>query len=101
MKMRVLLVVYDNEMFIEYFPQGLAYIAAVLLKEGYQVDVYSQDKHHYPDTHLTEYLNKNRYDVIGVGVIAGYYQYRKFLQKTISWLNKRGGNIIFREKHKL
>ena len=80
MKMRVLLVVYDNEMFIEYFPQGLAYIAAVLLKEGYQVDVYSQDKHHYPDTHLTEYLNKNRYDVIGVGVIAGYYQYRKLLK---------------------
>jgi len=28
--MRVLLVVYDNDAYIHWFPQGLAYIAAVL-----------------------------------------------------------------------
>jgi radical SAM superfamily enzyme YgiQ (UPF0313 family) len=78
--MRILLVVYDNGSYIHWFPQGLAYIAAVLLKEGYEVEIYHQDKEHYPDEHLTEYLNKNKFDVIGVSVIAGYYQYRKLLK---------------------
>lgn len=78
--MRILLVVYDNDSYIHWFPQGLAYIAAVLLKEGYDVEIYNQDKHHYPDEHLTEYLNKNKFDIIGLGVIAGYYQYRKLLK---------------------
>lgn len=78
--MRILLVVYDNDSYMHWFPQGLAYIASVLLKEGYEVEVYNQDKHHYPDEHLTEYLDKNTFDVIGVGIIAGYYQYRKLLK---------------------
>jgi len=77
--MKILLVVYDNASFIHWFPQGLAYIASVLQKAGYEVEIYSQDKHHYPDEHITEYLNKNRYDIVGVSVIAGYYQYRKLL----------------------
>ena len=77
--MRVLLVVYDNDSYIHWFPQGLAYIASVLLTEGYEVEIYSQDAHHYPEEHLTDYLNRNRFDAVGVGVIAGYYQYRKLL----------------------
>lgn len=78
--MRILLVVYDNESYIHWFPQGLAYIAAVLKKAGYEVEIYNQDRHHYPEPYLTEFLNKNKFDVIGVSVIAGYYQYRKLLQ---------------------
>ncbi|HPZ07436.1 MAG TPA: radical SAM protein [Candidatus Eremiobacteraeota bacterium] len=78
--MRILLIVYDNDSYIHWFPQGLAYIAAVLLKEGYEVVIYNQDKFHYPDEDLTEYLNKNKFDVIGVSIIAGYYQYRKLLK---------------------
>ena len=75
--MRILLVVYDNDSYIHWFPQGLAYIGAVLRKNGYEVEVYNQDKNHYSDEHLTEYLNKNKYDIVGVSIIAGYYQYRK------------------------
>jgi radical SAM superfamily enzyme YgiQ (UPF0313 family) len=78
--MRVLLVVYDNGSYIHWFPQGLAYIASVLKQEGYDIEVYSQDKHHYSDEHLTDYLDKNRFDIVGVSVIAGYYQYRKLLE---------------------
>lgn len=78
--MRILLVVYDNDSYIHWFPQGLAYIAAALKKEGYDVEIYNQDKFHYPDAHLTQYLDKNKFDVIGVSVIAGYYQYRKLLK---------------------
>ena len=77
--MRILLVVYDSGHHISRFPTGLAYIAAVLRKEGYEVDIYSQDLHHYPDEALTGYLNTNKYDVVGVSVIGGYYQYQKLL----------------------
>ncbi|MHB8155175.1 MAG: B12-binding domain-containing radical SAM protein [Candidatus Omnitrophota bacterium] len=77
---KILLVVYDNDSYMHWFPQGLAYIASVLEKSGYSVEVYSQDKEHYPEEHLTEYLDKNKFDFIGVSVIAGYYQYRKLLK---------------------
>jgi anaerobic magnesium-protoporphyrin IX monomethyl ester cyclase len=78
--MRILLVVYDNDSYIHWFPQGIAYIAAVLKKEGYDVDIYAQDVHHYPEEHLTDFLNKNMFDIVGVGVIGGYYQYHKLLK---------------------
>lgn len=78
--MRILLVVYDNDSYIHWFPQGLAYIAAVLKGQGYDVEIYNQDMHHYPEQHLTDYLDENRFDVIGVSIIAGYYQYRKLLK---------------------
>lgn len=78
--MRILLVVYDNDSYIHWFPQGLASIAAVLVKNGHEVEVYSQDMNHYPEEHLTDYLNKNKFEMVGVSVIAGYYQYRKLLK---------------------
>jgi anaerobic magnesium-protoporphyrin IX monomethyl ester cyclase len=85
--LRILLVVYDNDSFIHWFPQGMGYIAAVLVKEGFDVEIYSQDKFHWPEAHLTEYLDKNSFDVVGVGVIAGYYQYRK-IKKISKAVNK-------------
>jgi radical SAM superfamily enzyme YgiQ (UPF0313 family) len=78
--MRILLVVYDNGSYIHWFPQGLGYVAAVLRKAGHEVVVYSQDKEHYADEHLTAYLDENPFDAVGVSVIAGYYQYRKLLR---------------------
>lgn len=84
--MKILLVVYDNGSYVNWFPQGLASIAAFLLKEGYDVSIYSQDQNHYPEEYLIEYLKKNKFDVIGVSIIAGYYQYRK-LQKISKAIN--------------
>ena len=75
--MRILLVVLDYDSYIHYFPMGLSYIAAVLKKEGHEVEVYNQNLHHYPENHLTAYLDKNRFDVVGLSFIAGYYEYRK------------------------
>lgn len=86
---KVLLVVYDNDAYIHQFPLGLGYIAAVLEKKGYTVEVYSQDMHHYPEEHLTRYLDKNKFDFIGVSVIAGYYQYRKLLKISEAINNSR------------
>lgn len=78
--MKILLIVYDNGTHSHYFPLGLGYIAAVLLKNGHDVQIYSQDKNHYPEEHLLKFLNENSFDVVGVGVTAGYYQYRKLLK---------------------
>jgi len=77
--MRVLLVVYDNDSHIHWFPHGLGYIAAVLRMAGHEVVVYNKDKYHYPEEDLTDCLNKNKFDVIAFSLIAGYYQYREFL----------------------
>lgn len=78
--MKLLLIVYDNDSHLHYFPQGMAYLAAVVKRAGHEVTIYNQDLHHYPEAHLTQYLNENRFDVVGVGVIGGYYQYRKLLK---------------------
>jgi radical SAM superfamily enzyme YgiQ (UPF0313 family) len=94
--MRILLVVYDNDSYIHWFPQGLAYIGAVLLRHGYDVKIYNQDVHHYPESHLVKYLDKNEFDVVGLSFIAGYYQYRKALKisEAINKSKKRPFYII-------
>ena len=92
--MRILLVVYDNNSYIQTFPQALGYISAVLLLEGYEVVIYNQDLHHSANSNLTEYLNKNKFDVVGVSVIAGYYEYRKLLQISAA-INKSKNRPLY------
>ena len=36
--------------------------------------------HHYPESHLLQYLDTKKFDVIGLSFIAGYYQYKKALK---------------------
>jgi len=75
--MRALLVIYDNNSYMSYFPLGAAYVVAALRVAGVDVDVYDQQLMHAPDENLTKYLDDNKYDVVGLGFVAGYYQYRK------------------------
>ena len=94
--MRVLLIAYDNGSYIHTFPQGLAYITAALMKEGHWVEIYSQDIFHHDESHLRKHLDENHYDVVGVGVIGGYYQYRKLLKisKAINTSRQRPRHYI-------
>jgi radical SAM superfamily enzyme YgiQ (UPF0313 family) len=78
--MKVLLISYDNESLVQWFPQGLAYIAAILLKHNHEVEIYEQDIHHYPESHLTQKLNNEHFDIVGLSFIGGYYEYRKALK---------------------
>ncbi len=78
--MKVLMVVYDNDSYISWFPQGLAYLASAARNAGHEVSVYQQDIYHWPDSHLTKYLDDNNFDVVEVSVIGGYYQYHKLLK---------------------
>lgn len=77
--MKILLLVYDNQSYISTFPHGLAYIAAVLQKNGHKVEIYNQDQHHYPSEHLTKYLDTYYYDIVGINIIGGYWQYKQLL----------------------
>ncbi len=78
--MKILLITYDNESLIQWFPQGTAYIASTLLKFGHEVEIYEQDIHHYPEAHLTQQLNDTYYDMVGLSFIGGYYEYRKAIK---------------------
>ena len=78
--MKVLLIVYDNDSYIHWFPIGLAYIASALRNAGHEVEIYNQDSHHWPEEHLTNYLNREHFDVVGISMVAGYYQFKKLLK---------------------
>ena len=77
--MKILMVVYDNDSYMSSFPMGLAYLASAARNAGHEVSVYQQDIYHWPDEHLTDYLDHHEFDVVEVSVIGGYYQYRKLL----------------------
>ena len=89
--MRVLLVAYDNGSYIHEFPLGIAYIASALRNAGHEVTIYNQDKFHYSQEHLTDYLTRNRFEVVGLGIIAGYYPYIKLIEisEAIKRVNPR------------
>lgn len=97
--MRVLLIAYDNDSFISWFPQGLAYIAAALRLHGHDVEICNQDVYHYPDSYLTAYLNREHFDVVGLGACGGYYQYRKVLSVCRAIRNSRNSPILMLGGH--
>lgn len=85
--MRVLLIAYDNDNSIPYFPLGLAYLASAIRNAGHEVDIYQQDVYHYPLEHLTNYLEKNEYEIVGLGACGGYYQY-DVVKRNLQAVNK-------------
>lgn len=99
--MNILLIAYDNDSFISWFPQGLAYIAAVLRDAGHKVTIYNQDVYHWPESHLLDVLNNGSYDIVGMSSCGGYYQYRKLLKisKAVNQAKKKpyyilGGHLV-------
>ena len=80
-KLKVLFITYDNESNTNPVPLGMLYIASYIRKHGFDdITFYSQDVFHYPEEHLTEYLNNNFFNVIGIGFVAGYWQHKKILK---------------------
>ena len=78
--MKVCLVVYDNGTHLLHFPQGLAAVAATLRQEGHKVTIWDQGVNHYPSHCLTQFLDENEFDVVGISLIAGYWQYKILLE---------------------
>ena len=99
--MKVILVAYNNDSYISYFPLGIAYIAAVLRNNGHEVTIYNQDLYHYPEHHLVDYLNSESFDMVGVGMCGGYYQYHRLdeISKAIRQVKRKplyvlGGHLV-------
>ena len=86
MAQKVLFVVYDNGSYDNIFPMGFGAIGGVLKQDGHEISVWSQDIHHWPDEDLKKYLDENKFDVVILSVIAGYWQYQKMrsLSKAIN-----------------
>lgn len=92
--MKILLIAYDNDSYISVFPLGLAYIASACRNAGHEVKIYNQDVYHWPEEHLTGLLDTEHFDVVGIGVIGGYYQYKKLL-KISEAVNKSKNRPVF------
>ena len=76
--MRILIVNYDNESSVNTLPLGVLYVAGYLRANGFKdIQYYSQDIYRYPEDHLTQFLNENHFDIVGIGFVAGYFQHNK------------------------
>ncbi|MFA5937653.1 MAG: cobalamin-dependent protein, partial [Candidatus Paceibacterota bacterium] len=74
-----LLIAYDNGSHIPFFPLNLAYICAAMEKNGWNVEISHQDIVHFPDERLTVKIEAGRYDLVGMGFVGGYWQYKRAL----------------------
>jgi anaerobic magnesium-protoporphyrin IX monomethyl ester cyclase len=87
----VLLISYDNGSHKPMFPQNIFHLMGALRKKDHKVGVWFQDVHHEPDAKLSELMDSQFFDVIGIGFVAGYYPYQKI--KSLS-------NVINTHKHR-
>lgn len=99
--MRLTFLIYDNDSTVNDFPLGIGYLISMLRKNGYgyndkDIDVYNMDVYHYSDKHLLNYLETNEFDIVCIGMIAGYWQYRqlKRMFQSIDQLKKRPKIIL-------
>lgn len=72
-KGRILFITHDLYQEDNHFPLGVGYMGAVLKKQGVEIEVYSQDVFHYTNQELAKHLEKNTYDLIGVGFMAARF----------------------------
>ena len=72
---KILFIIHDVYQEDNAFPLGLAYLAAVLKKEGVDVKICCQDVFHYSNEELAKVFLKNAsYDLIGIGFLAARFK---------------------------
>lgn len=72
-KRKILFIIHDVYQDDNEFPLGPAYLASILQKHDYKVEVYCQDVFHYSNEELANYLDDNDFDIIGLGFLAARY----------------------------
>lgn len=92
--MRVLFVVYDNGSYIPHFPIGIAMLTAILEQHGHDVEFFLQDVDHLPEQALTDLLDREHYDMVGLSFIGGYWQYHKAIAISAA-INKSKNRPFF------
>ena len=73
-KKNVLLIVHDVYQDFNNFPLPYGYLAAMLQKSGYSVEVYCMDVFHYTNQQLETKLINSQYDLIGVGFMGARFE---------------------------
>ena len=71
---KVLFIIHDLYQDDNRFPLGPAYLAAVLNKNGATAEAYCMDVFHFSNDDLARHLDKNEYDLIGVGFLAARFE---------------------------
>ena len=73
-KGKVLFIIHDVYQEDNLLPLGPAYMAAILERNGVDVKIYCQDVFHYTNEELTRFLQKNEFDLIGLGFLAARFK---------------------------
>lgn len=92
--MRLAFLIYDNDSALNDFPLGIGYLISCLRRTGFpdeDIHLCNMDVYHYSDEYLLDYLKRGAFDVIGIGMLAGYWQFKQLLRmfRVIEKLPKR------------
>jgi len=71
--MRVLFIVHDNYQEDNELPLGVLNLATILKNNEVDVSIYCMDVYHYTNKQLADYLDKNEFDIIGLGFMAARF----------------------------
>ena len=75
---KILLISYDNGSHTPFFPQNIFHLYSALRKEKiHDIGIWFQDISHGRARALTKILDQNNFDIVGLGFVAGYWQYKK------------------------
>ncbi len=94
-KGKVLFIIHDVYQDDNRFPFGPAYLAAILRDNGHEVRIFSQDVFHYSNEELADFLDKNDFDLIGLGFLAARYaETVRSLAKVIAQHKKKAKFVV-------
>ncbi len=74
---KILLLSYDNSSHHPFYPQNIHHLTGYMKTLGHAVAIYFMDIHHGKPKSLLPILAEARWDFVGLGSCAGYYQYRR------------------------
>ena len=92
-KYNCLFIIHDVYQDDNLFPLGVGYLAAMLEKQGYSVDVYCMDIFHYTNDQLAQKLKESEYDIIGLGFVAA--RFKETIIELCKVINKYKKNAWF------
>ena len=71
--MKVLFIVHDTYQNDNEIPLGILHLSTILNKNDIDVSIYCMDVFHYTNDQLADYLDKNEFDIIGLGFMAARF----------------------------
>jgi len=76
--MKILFIIPDYDHYISHFPSPIAYLISFINRNNdFDIFILNQDVYHFPDSYITDYINKNKIDITAISSMSGYYQYKR------------------------